>query len=97
MARRTLTGSVSARGDGREPGADQLVAAVLRATAQPIWVVDAEGLIRFANPAAIAALGYDGADELVGRRSHETIHYRHPDGSDVSGVRVPDAAAANDR
>src|SRR5690349_8739782 len=69
MARRRLTSSVSKRGDGRESGADELVAAVLRATAQPIWVVDAEGLIRFANPAAIAALCYDGAKELVGRQS----------------------------
>src|SRR5688572_25975689 len=28
-----------------------------------MWVVDPEGLIRFANPAAIAALGHDSADE----------------------------------
>jgi hypothetical protein len=31
---------------------------------------------RFANP---AALGYDCADELLGRCSHETIHHRYPD------------------
>jgi PAS domain-containing protein len=37
----------------------------------PIWVVDPEGVIRFTNPAAIASLGYDGADELCGRDSHD--------------------------
>jgi PAS domain S-box-containing protein len=54
---------------------------VLDCVAQPVWVVDLEGLIRFANPAAIAALGYDDLSELWGKPSHETIHYKHPDGS----------------
>ena len=54
------------------------LAAMLEAAGQPIWVVDRDGLIRFANPAALAALGYDSADELFGRDSHETIHYQHP-------------------
>jgi PAS domain S-box-containing protein len=57
------------------------LAAVVATAAQPIWVVDPDDVIRFANPAAIAALGYDDANELSGRRSHETIHYKHPDGS----------------
>ena len=57
---------------------DVLVAA-LEAVEQPVWVVDASGLIRFANGAAVAALGYSDAGQLVGRDSHETIHH-HPDG-----------------
>ncbi|HEV7809548.1 MAG TPA: GAF domain-containing protein, partial [Candidatus Limnocylindrales bacterium] len=61
--------------------AEDFLVAVLKTTAQPMWVVDPDGLIRYANPAAIAALGYDSADELFGRHSHETIHYRHPDGT----------------
>jgi PAS domain S-box-containing protein len=44
-------------------------------------VLETADVIRFANPAAIAALGYDQAEELFGRHSHETIHYRHPDGT----------------
>jgi PAS domain S-box-containing protein len=72
---------VSDRGERWESEADELVAAVLQATAQPVWVVDPDGLIRFANRAAIAVLGYDSADELLGLPSHETIHYRRPDGS----------------
>jgi PAS domain S-box-containing protein len=60
---------------------EEFLAAVLDTAAQPIWVVDPDDVIRFANPAAIAALGYEAADELVGRRSHQTIHYKHRDGT----------------
>ena len=61
--------------------AEDFLATVLETAAQPIWVVDPEGVIRFANPAAIAALGYDSADELFGRHSHDTIHHSRPDGT----------------
>jgi PAS domain S-box-containing protein len=66
---------------GLRLNAEDFLAAVLEMAPQPIWVADPDGVIRFANPAAIAALGYSGADELAGRRSHETIHYKHPDGT----------------
>jgi PAS domain S-box-containing protein len=59
---------------------------VLETVAQPILVVDPDDVIRFANPAAIAALGYDKADELFGRHSHETIPQRHPDGAPYPDV-----------
>jgi PAS domain S-box-containing protein len=62
-------------------GAAAFLAAVLDCVAQPVWVVDHVGAILFANPAAVRALGYDDASELAGRPSHETIHYKHPDGS----------------
>jgi PAS domain S-box-containing protein len=74
---------------GLQVGSDDFLAAVLQAAAQPIWVVDQDGVIRFANPAAIAALGYDSADELFGRHSHETIHYQHPDGSHYPAADCP--------
>ena len=74
---------------GLTVGAEDFLAAVLETAAQPIWVVDPDGVIRFANPAAIAALGYDSADELFGRNSHETIHYRHPDGTPYPAAECP--------
>jgi PAS domain S-box-containing protein len=74
---------------GLKVGAEGLLAAVLEAAAQPIWVVDPDGVIRLANPAAVAALGYDSADELLGRHSHETIHYRHPDGTPYPAAECP--------
>ena len=61
--------------------AQPFLKSILKGVAQPVWVVDSAGLIRFANPAALAALGYDHLSELEGQPSHETIHYKHPDGS----------------
>jgi PAS domain S-box-containing protein len=61
--------------------AEDFLGAVLETAAQPIWVVDPDDRIRFANPAAISALGYDSADELLGRHSHATIHHSRPDGT----------------
>ena len=54
---------------------------ILDGVAQPVWVVDHDGFIRFANPSALTALGYDELSELEGKPSHQTIHYKHPDGS----------------
>lgn len=54
---------------------DALVASV----ADAIYVVDHEGMVRFANPAALTILGFD-EEQLLGRPSHATIHYRRPDG-----------------
>jgi PAS domain S-box-containing protein len=74
---------------GLNVSAEDFLAAVLDAAGQPIWVVDSDGVIRFANPAALAALGYDRADELLGRRSHETIHYQYPDGTPYPATECP--------
>jgi PAS domain S-box-containing protein len=74
---------------GLSATAEDFLSAVLDTTAQPIWVVDPAGVIRFANPAAIAALGYDGADELLGRDSHSTIHHRRPDGTPYPVAECP--------
>jgi PAS domain S-box-containing protein len=74
---------------GLRVGAEEFLTAVLEATEQPIWVVDPHGVIRFANPAAIAALGYRRVDELIGRHSHETIHHSRPDGSPYPAADCP--------
>ncbi|HEV7753551.1 MAG TPA: GAF domain-containing protein [Baekduia sp.] len=71
---------------GLKGNAEVFLVAVLEKAAQPICLVDPGGRIRFANRAAIAALDYDAADELLGRHSHETMHERRRDG-------MPEAAA----
>ena len=55
--------------------------AILACVAQPVWVVDHEGMIVFGNKAAVTALGYDELGELLGRHSHDTIHHKRRDGS----------------
>jgi PAS domain S-box-containing protein len=74
---------------GLNVSAEDFLAAVLETTAQPIWVVDPDDVIRFANPAAITALGYARADDLSGRPSHETIHYKYPDGTPYPAADCP--------
>jgi PAS domain-containing protein len=48
--------------------AQPFLKSILDGVAQPVWVVDHDGFIRFANPAALAALGYDDLSELEGKR-----------------------------
>jgi PAS domain S-box-containing protein len=66
-----------------------LLAAALQTVAQPVWIVDRVGRIRFANPAAVAALGYSDAQELIGRDSHATIHHHRPDGHPFPVAECP--------
>jgi PAS domain S-box-containing protein len=70
-------------------GADASVEAILDSIAQPVWVVDHDGVVVFVNPAAIAALGYDDLEELRGRPGHDTIHYKRPDGSPYPAEECP--------
>jgi PAS domain S-box-containing protein len=84
MMRRTATELV-----GWNVEAQPFLKAILDCVAQPLWVVDHEGLVRFANPAAVAALGYEDVSELEGKPSHETIHYKHPDGSPFPAEECP--------
>ncbi|MEV4421123.1 PAS domain-containing protein [Patulibacter sp. NPDC049589] len=63
-----------------DPG-PELFEALLASSADAFYVVDPDGGVQFANPAAVALLGYDEESELLGRNSHATIHYKHPDGS----------------
>jgi PAS domain S-box-containing protein len=59
---------------------EELLAALLTSMVDAVYAVDAAGIVLFANPAAVAILGYDSESDLVGCPSHATIHYQHPDG-----------------
>src|SRR3954469_6038318 len=74
---------------GLKISADAFLAAASETAAQPVWVVDPDDVIRFVNPAAIAALGYDSADQLLGRNRHETIHDKHPSGAPYPAADCP--------
>jgi PAS domain S-box-containing protein len=59
------------------------------AVADALYVVNAEGRIAFLNPAAVKILGYTDEQELLGRASHDTIHYRRRDGSPFPAHECP--------
>ena len=55
--------------------------AILSALGQPVYVGTPDGLITYANPAAVEILGYGDASELIGQNGHWLIHYKRRDGS----------------
>src|SRR5512132_4654786 len=71
------------RSPHRVPGhdGDFPLSRIIDAFVEPVWAVDHLGLVSLVNPAAVRALGYDDASELVGRHGHATVHYRHRDGT----------------
>src|SRR5919107_1162193 len=69
--------------------------AILAQVAQPVWVVGHDGRFHYANPAALAALGYDDAADLVGKPGHETVHYKYPDGTPFPEEECAVARARN--
>jgi PAS domain S-box-containing protein len=55
----------------------------------PLWLVDGDDRIAFVNDAAIQILGYGSDEELLGRPSHDTVHWKHPDGSPYPAEDCP--------
>ncbi len=68
---------------------NDLLDALLASVADAIYLVGARGEVRFVNPAGVAVLGYDSADDLIGRDSHSTIHHSHPDGTPFPPEECP--------
>jgi PAS domain S-box-containing protein len=68
---------------------DDLLDALMASLADAVYLVGAEGEVQFANPAAVAMLGYESDAELVGRASHATIHSRRPDGAPFPEAECP--------
>jgi PAS domain S-box-containing protein len=66
-----------------------LPAHILETVPRPVWVVDGEGSVAFANPAAAHELGYRHPNDLLGRPSHETLHSRRLDGTDYPAAECP--------
>jgi hypothetical protein len=48
--------------------------------AEALYLLDAQGRVTFANPAAERMFGWSRA-EMLGRKLHELIHYERPDGT----------------
>jgi PAS domain S-box-containing protein len=68
--------------------ADTLLAAVA-ASADALYIVDALGRIKFLNPAALRILAYEDDRQLLGRPSHDTIHYLRGDGTPFPAAECP--------
>jgi len=63
--------------------------AAVAASADAVYLVDPRGRIRFLNRAALRILGYEDERQLIGRPSHDTIHYLRPDGTPFPAAECP--------
>jgi PAS domain S-box-containing protein len=68
---------------------DATLFAAITAVADALYIVDAQGRIRFLNPAALRILGYEDELQLLGRPSHDTIHYLRGDGTPFPAEECP--------
>ncbi len=62
---------------------------ILNSSADGLYGIDPEGIIRFANPAACAILGYADPEQMIGRPAHALLHHSHRDGSHYSPDDCP--------
>lgn len=69
--------------------ADQVARALIDGGELALYLIDGEGRTAYANVEAVRLLGYDDAAELLGRLSHESIHYMRPDGSRFPAKECP--------
>lgn len=67
----------------------ELLSALMASMVDAVYAVDDQGVVLFANPAAVSILGYRAESELVGCPSHATIHYLHPDGRPFDEADCP--------
>jgi PAS domain S-box-containing protein len=72
-----------------EPVDAAAVHAAVAASADALYVVDPRGRIRFLNRAALRILDYEDERQLIGRPSHDTIHYLRRDGTPYPAAECP--------
>lgn len=92
---RAVVGTPTALDDGPPPAlelsqsVDAATLYAVLASAEALYVVDPQGRFRFLNRAALRILGYDDERQLLGRPSHDTIHYLRPDGTPFPAAECP--------
>lgn len=59
----------------------QQMHSLLNSMAEGVYGVDTEGNCQFVNRSFLQTLGYETADEVIGKHIHELIHHSHVDGS----------------
>ena len=53
---------------------------ILNSSADGLYGIDPQGIIRFANPAASTILGYPSPEHMIGKPAHTLLHHSYPDG-----------------
>ncbi len=85
----TLKDDVALQTHGSELGDVSTLLAAVGEVVDALYVVDAQGRIRFLNAEALRILGYEDERQLLGRPSHDTIHYLRRDGTPFPAAECP--------
>jgi PAS domain S-box-containing protein len=80
QGRERLEELVKSRTDELESGELRL-RLLLESMAEAIYGIDMKGRCTFCNPACIRLLGYERAEDLLGRNMHDQIHHSRKDGT----------------
>ncbi len=83
------TASQKARRDRQLQQSRQRLRLILDSTAEGIFGVNTEGLCTFANASALALLGYDEEQELLGKNIHALIHSKDQEGNPITALECP--------
>ncbi|MCU7872330.1 MAG: EAL domain-containing protein [Candidatus Thiodiazotropha sp. (ex Lucinoma borealis)] len=62
---------------------------IMDSAAEAIYTLDASGNCTSINHTGLSLLGYENADQLIGRNMHDLIHYRYSDGSSYAAEDCP--------
>jgi len=67
---------------------------LLNSTSEAFYAVDCAGTTTLCNAAFVAMLGFENAEQAIGRQLHDIIHHSHPDGSHYARADCPIYRAA---
>jgi PAS domain S-box-containing protein len=54
---------------------------ILDSASEGIWSIGLDGLITYVNKAALRMFGFTDESQMIGKHSHELVHYKRADGS----------------
>ena len=62
---------------------------LLDSAGEGVYGVDTRGNCTFCNPSALRLLGFESADQVLGRNMHDLIHHTHCDGEHYNAETCP--------
>ena len=77
------------RADEALRASEEKLRLILESTAEAIYGSDREGRCTFCNPACLRLLGYERADDLLGKDMHRLMHHTRPDGTPLPVEECP--------
>lgn len=76
---------------------EEKISLLLNSTAEGIYGIDLNGICTFINKSGIYQLGYDSADDFVGKNMHDLIHHSYKYNSPMPYSKCKIAIALNEK